>query len=97
MQSILLVLALGFPIAVVLAWAFEVTPDGVKRTDTLAEGERPPSMSKSWDIHKLKALRKRSSPTPAIGKPIPGQGVDPIALMSKIPTLLVYVHSDLLD
>ncbi len=32
MQSILLVLALGFPIALILAWAFEVTPDGVHRT-----------------------------------------------------------------
>ncbi len=40
MQVILLVLALGFPIALVLAWAFEVTPDGVKRTATATSGER---------------------------------------------------------
>ena len=33
MQTILLVLALGFPVALLLAWAFEVTPDGVKRTE----------------------------------------------------------------
>lgn len=34
-------LVLGFPIAVVLAWAFELTPDGVKRTDEVdAEKER---------------------------------------------------------
>jgi len=25
--------ALGFPIALVIAWAFEVTPEGIKRTD----------------------------------------------------------------
>jgi len=31
MQSILLILALGFPLAVILAWAFEVTPEGVRR------------------------------------------------------------------
>ncbi|UCC83369.1 MAG: tetratricopeptide repeat protein, partial [Gemmatimonadota bacterium] len=29
---------LGFPIALVLAWAFEITPEGVKRTEPLAEG-----------------------------------------------------------
>lgn len=31
MQVFLLALALGFPIAVIIAWAFELTPDGVKR------------------------------------------------------------------
>jgi TolB-like protein len=29
----------GFPVAVVLAWAFEVSPDGVKRTDTADTAE----------------------------------------------------------
>ena len=27
-----MLVALGFPIALVLAWAFEVTPEGIKRT-----------------------------------------------------------------
>jgi len=39
MQVILLLLALGFPIAVILAWAFEVTPDGVKRTERAENSE----------------------------------------------------------
>ena len=30
---------LGFPIAMVLAWALELTPDGVKRTDPAETGE----------------------------------------------------------
>src|SRR5688572_1827453 len=30
---------LGFPIALILAWAFEITPDGVKRADGLAAVE----------------------------------------------------------
>jgi TolB-like protein len=30
---------LAFPVALLLAWAFEVTPDGVKRTDAAAPGE----------------------------------------------------------
>ena len=31
LKALVLVLALGLPIAVVLAWAFQVTPEGVKR------------------------------------------------------------------
>ena len=30
---------LGFPLAIVLAWAFESTPDGVRRTEPAARGE----------------------------------------------------------
>jgi len=32
-------LLLGFPIAMILAWAFEMTPEGVKRTEAVSEGE----------------------------------------------------------
>lgn len=31
MQSIMLALALGFPLVIFFVWAFEVTPDGIKR------------------------------------------------------------------
>jgi TolB-like protein len=33
------VLLLGFPLALVLAWAFEATPDGVRKTEPAAPGE----------------------------------------------------------
>jgi adenylate cyclase len=39
MQVILLVLALGFPVALILAWAYELTPDGVRRTETADDGK----------------------------------------------------------
>jgi TolB-like protein/Flp pilus assembly protein TadD len=32
-------LLLGFPIAMILAWAFEMTPEGVKRTNSIPDGE----------------------------------------------------------
>jgi len=32
-------LLIGFPLAVILAWAFEMTPAGVKRTEAVAPGE----------------------------------------------------------
>ena len=38
-RLIALLLIVGFPIAIVLAWAFESTPDGVRRTDPAESGE----------------------------------------------------------
>jgi TolB-like protein/Tfp pilus assembly protein PilF len=38
-RFVALLLIVGFPIAVVLAWAFESTPDGVRRTEPAARGE----------------------------------------------------------
>ena len=37
LQMIIVLLVLGFPIAAVLAWAFELTPDGVKRASDLPD------------------------------------------------------------
>ena len=31
LKSVLVILALGFPLAVFFAWAFELTPEGVKK------------------------------------------------------------------
>jgi TolB-like protein len=36
---ILALTVLGFPIAIILAWAFEMTPDGVKKTEDAGPGE----------------------------------------------------------
>ena len=33
MQTLVVLVALGFPIALVIAWAFELTPQGLKRTE----------------------------------------------------------------
>ena len=32
-RMVILALCLGFPIAVVLAWAYDITPSGIKRTE----------------------------------------------------------------
>ena len=39
MKMIIVVLGIGFPIAVLLAWAFEMTPEGVKRTEAVPVGQ----------------------------------------------------------
>src|SRR3981081_1454988 len=38
-QTLVVLVALGFPIALVLAWAFELTPEGIKRAGDVAHGE----------------------------------------------------------
>jgi uncharacterized membrane protein YhdT len=43
-------LLIGFPIAVILAWAFELTPEGVKRTAAVPNGESiTPKTGKTLD------------------------------------------------
>src|SRR5438105_6603245 len=32
-QTLVVLVAIGFPIALVIAWAFELTPEGIKRTE----------------------------------------------------------------
>jgi tetratricopeptide (TPR) repeat protein len=42
---VVLLIVIGFPIALVIAWAFELTPEGLKRTET-ADAEHPPGRSR---------------------------------------------------
>jgi hypothetical protein len=39
MQAFVTIVILGFPIALVLAWAFEISPDGVRRTRAATANE----------------------------------------------------------
>ncbi|MDQ6765009.1 MAG: tetratricopeptide repeat protein, partial [Verrucomicrobiota bacterium] len=38
-RLVVLVLILGFPVALILAWAFEITPEGIKRAEDVTPGE----------------------------------------------------------
>jgi hypothetical protein len=33
LRLVIVLIAIGFPIALVIAWAFEATPEGIKRTE----------------------------------------------------------------
>jgi hypothetical protein len=39
MKVVVCVIFLGFPVALILAWAFELTPEGIKRTEEIASHE----------------------------------------------------------
>src|SRR3954453_4850551 len=52
MKAFVAVVALGFPIALVIAWAFEMTPEGLKRTEDVSPNETIPQ----WSRKKFAAL-----------------------------------------
>src|SRR3982750_5001311 len=45
-QTLIVIVALGFPVALVIAWAFEMTPEGMKRTEDIRPDEKLPQWSR---------------------------------------------------
>jgi TolB-like protein/Tfp pilus assembly protein PilF len=48
LRLIVLVIVLGFPIALVLAWAFELTPEGIKHTEDVDLSDKRVSKKRTW-------------------------------------------------
>src|SRR5437764_11476720 len=46
MKVFVTIVAAGFPIALVIAWAFEMTPEGMKRTEDVRPDEKIPQWSR---------------------------------------------------
>jgi len=46
-RLIVLIIIVGFPIALVLSWAFEITPEGLKRTEDV-DATKPHSVRGAW-------------------------------------------------
>jgi TolB-like protein len=51
-RLVVIVVLLGFPIALIIAWAFEMTPQGMKRAEEIAPNEYIPH----WSARKFAAL-----------------------------------------
>src|SRR3954453_16320588 len=49
-RMIIVVLLLGFPVAVILAWIYELTPEGLQRTDEVAPAKSTPSKGRKIDF-----------------------------------------------
>ena len=47
-RLVVLLIAIGFPIALVLAWAFELTPEGIKREEDVDLAARTQSGGRAW-------------------------------------------------
>ena len=50
--AVVVLVLLGFPIALVIAWAFEMTPQGLKRTENVSTSEKIPQ----WSARKFASL-----------------------------------------
>src|SRR6266480_149211 len=46
-RLVVLIIAIGFPIALFIAWAFELTPEGIKSTED-ADGTAKQSRGRTW-------------------------------------------------
>jgi len=78
---VVVLLGIGFPVAIVLAWAFEVTPEGVKKT--------PDTQSRSYIFAALAAVLlaaggyyyyKDTGPIPEVAQAVPAETVSMPAL-----------------
>ena len=51
-RMVILLLVLGFPVAVIIAWAFELTPEGIKRTEDAAAAApvKPSRGGRAWIV-----------------------------------------------
>ena len=47
-RLVVLAIVVGFPIALVMAWAFELTPEGIKRTEDVSPLEQNRGKSHAW-------------------------------------------------
>jgi TolB-like protein len=47
-RLVIALVAIGFPIALVIAWAFELTPQGLKRTEAADRKPTKPSRNRAW-------------------------------------------------
>src|SRR3954454_3182148 len=47
-RVVILAIVIGFPIALIVAWAFELTPEGLKRTEEADALPNERSRSRAW-------------------------------------------------
>src|SRR5260370_23477800 len=47
-RLVVLLLIIGFPVALILAWAFELTPEGLKRTEAADELPKKSARNRVW-------------------------------------------------
>src|SRR2546423_9515840 len=92
-KLVIAVVLLGFPVAFVIAWAFEMTPEGIKRTEDI----RPDEKSPQWSRRKFAAFVLvvvicaaallgyqvfRAKPTPAAGS-VRGKSIVVVPLVNQ--------------
>ena len=70
-RLVVILVLLGFPLALVLAWAFELTPEGIKRTPAGESGQARSSRRSGWIV--LVAAAGLAAAWLFLGLPLPFQ------------------------
>jgi hypothetical protein len=65
-RLIVLAIVIGFPIALVIAWAFELTPEGLKRTEDVDLAAQSRRKSYAWIFATTRPKRRRARPWKSI-------------------------------
>lgn len=107
-KALLLVLAIGFPVAVILAWVLELTPQGLRRDSGAGEAASP-SLARRLDktiivvlslalVYFLaeKALFNESAPAPEIGRSVAVLPLDNLSQDKANEPFALGIHDDLL-
>src|SRR5438034_4123847 len=47
-RLVIMLIVIGFPVALIIAWAFELTPEGLKRTESADELPKKSVRSRAW-------------------------------------------------
>src|SRR5437762_7664270 len=96
-RLVVLVIIIGFPVALIIAWAFELTPEGLKRTETAdAEHSAGRSRKRTWIYVVIVAgalvislfffgRHPTSKPSEAMGLPAKSIAVLPFDNLSRDP------------
>ena len=84
-RLVVLVIIIGFPVALIIAWAFELTPEGLKRTETAdAEHSAGRSRKRTWIYVVIIAgaisiglffLGRYTSSKQSVGAGLPGKSI----------------------
>ncbi|PYI94385.1 MAG: hypothetical protein DME97_02720 [Verrucomicrobia bacterium] len=63
MRLVIALVAIGFPIALVIAWAFELTPQGIKRTEDVDPPVVSGSKNRTWRSRPAAITRRLTRPS----------------------------------
>jgi len=94
LRLIVLAIIIGFPIALVLAWAFELTPEGIKHTEDVDLSDKRASKKRTW-IYVTLLGAALSAALFFVGRlSVPGSGASPAVLPEKSIAVLPFENQD---
>ena len=94
LRLIVLAIIIGFPIALVIAWAFELTPEGIKHTEDVDLSDKRASKNRTW-IYVTLIGAALSVALFFVGRlSVPGNGASPVALPEKSIAVLPFENQN---